>query len=59
MSSNMREYHLFSVMISLFSGITGLIVSYYIGTATGPTIVIIASAIFFTTLTPMPFVHKT
>ncbi len=50
MSVNMREYHLFSVMISLFSGITGLIASYYLGTATGPTIVIIASSIFFFTL---------
>jgi zinc transport system permease protein len=28
MSSNMREYHLFSVIIALFSGITGLIISY-------------------------------
>jgi zinc transport system permease protein len=49
-SSNMREYHLFSVLISVFSGITGLIISYFIGTATGPTIVIIASALFFLTL---------
>ena len=48
-SSNMREYHLFSVLIALFSGITGLIASYYLGTATGPTIVIIASIIFFVT----------
>jgi zinc transport system permease protein len=50
MSSNVREYHLFSILISLFSGITGLIISYFIGTATGPTIVIIASVIFFVTL---------
>jgi len=50
MASNMREYHLFSIIISLFSGITGLIISYYIGTATGPTIVIIASILFFVTL---------
>ncbi|NLK27137.1 MAG: metal ABC transporter permease [Clostridiales bacterium] len=50
MSFNMREYHLFSVMISLFSGVSGLIASYHLGTATGPTIVIIASAIFFFTL---------
>lgn len=49
-SSNVREYHLFSVMISLFSGITGLIISYYLDTATGPTIVIIAALIFFITL---------
>lgn len=50
MSSNIREYHLFSVLISIFSGITGLIISYFVGTATGPTIVIIASLIFFVTL---------
>lgn len=50
MSSNVREYHLFSVIISLFSGITGLIISYYLDTATGPTIVIIAALIFFITL---------
>ena len=49
-SVNMREYHLFSVMISIFSAVTGLVVSYYIGTATGPTIVIFASIIFFLTL---------
>ena len=48
-SSNMREYHLFSVLIALFSGITGLIASYYLETATGPTIVIITSIIFFVT----------
>lgn len=50
LASNMREYHLFSVLISLFSGILGLILSYYMNTATGPTIVIIASIFFFITL---------
>jgi len=50
MASNLREYHLFSLLISLFSGITGLVLSYYLDTATGPTIVIIAAVIFFTTL---------
>lgn len=58
MSSNMREYHLFSVIIALFSGITGLIISYFAGTATGPTIVIIASAMFFITMLPIFFRHK-
>lgn len=53
-SSNMREYHLFSVLISVFSGILGLILSYYNNTATGPTIVIIASVIFFLTLICKP-----
>lgn len=50
MSYNMREYHLFSIIISVFSGIIGLIISYYAGTATGPTIVIVAAIIFFITL---------
>jgi zinc transport system permease protein len=54
LSVNMREYHLFSVIISLFSGITGLILSYYNSTATGPTIVIIAAIIFFLTLLVKP-----
>lgn len=47
---NMREYHLFSVLIALFSGVTGLIMSYFMGTATGPTVVIIAAIFFFITL---------
>lgn len=55
-ASNMREYHLFSVIISVFSGILGLILSYYYNTATGPTIVIIAAAIFFLTLSMKPLV---
>jgi len=49
-SSNMREYHLFSVLVSVFSGITGLILSFYLGTATGPTVVIIAALMFFITM---------
>lgn len=49
-ASNMREYHLFSVIIAVFSGVFGLILSYYLGTATGPTVVIIAAIIFFITL---------
>ena len=55
MSSNIREYHLFSILISLFSGLSGLVISYYAGTATGPTIVIIAAIIFFMTLFLNPF----
>lgn len=49
-SANVREYHLFSILIALFSGITGLVTSYYAGTATGPSIVIVAAIIFFITL---------
>ncbi len=46
---NMREYHFFSILFSLFSGMSGLIVSYYINAATGPMIVVIASVIYFVT----------
>lgn len=55
-AENMREYHLFSIIISLFSGVLGLILSYYNNTATGPTIVLVASIIFFLTLAAKPFV---
>jgi len=58
-SSNVREYHLFSLLISLFSGILGLVLSYYMSIATGPTIVIIAAIIFFLTLLLQSFDGKT
>ncbi len=58
LASDMREYHLFSVLIAMFSGILGLIVSYYNSTATGPTIVIVASIVFFATLVCRPLVKK-
>ena len=57
-SSNVREYHLFSILISLFSGILGLVLSYYMSIATGPTIVIIAAIIFFVTLMMQTFGNK-
>ena len=46
---NMRTYHLFSMLIALFSGITGLIISYYQNIPTGPMIVIISGIIYFLT----------
>lgn len=48
-SENMREYHLFSVIFSMFSGVLGLVLSYYTNVATGPMIVVVASVIFFGT----------
>lgn len=44
---NVRQYHAVSVGVSMFSGITGLILSYYWNTATGATIVLISAALFF------------
>lgn len=46
---NMRGYHVVSVLISLVSGISGLIISYYMGTSAGATIVLVSAAIFFMT----------
>lgn len=42
-SRDMRSYTLWAVIISVFSGITGLIASYYWGTASGATIVLVAA----------------
>lgn len=47
LAKNTRSYHFISIIISMFSGISGLIISYYTGTAASGTIVIIAAAIFF------------
>jgi zinc transport system permease protein len=47
MAKNQRQYHLMTVSISLFSGISGLLFSYYMETATGATIVMITAVIFF------------
>lgn len=55
-AANSREYHLYSVIISMFSGVVGLIISYYNSTAAGPTIVIVASIIFFATLSLKKYV---
>lgn len=48
-TTNMRTYHLSSIIFSLFSGITGLIISYYTNIPTGPMIVIISGIIYFVT----------
>ncbi len=49
-SRNARQYTFWSVLLSLFSGISGLIASYYLNTATGATIVLISGLIFFISL---------
>lgn len=47
-SANMRQYHAYSFVFAFIAGLTGLILSYYWGTATGATIVLCASGIYFT-----------
>lgn len=46
---SMRSYHAWSVGVSMFSGVTGLILSYYLGTAAGGTIVLVAAVVFAVT----------
>ena len=48
-SENFREYTYFAMIFSIFSGVTGLFVSYFTDMATGPMIVIVASVIYFAT----------
>lgn len=45
-SSNMRQYHVYSIAIALISGVAGLILSYFLGSASGATMVLISSAFF-------------
>jgi zinc transport system permease protein len=56
LASNLREYHGFALLISVFSGVLGLLLSYYNNTAAGPTIVLVAAAVFFLTLLAKPCV---
>lgn len=48
-SENMREYHFFAVLFSVFSGMLGLFVSYYTNVAAGPAIVLFAGILYFGT----------
>ncbi len=45
-SRNMRSYHLFTLLISLLCGITGLILSFYLNMATGATIVLLTAIVY-------------
>lgn len=45
-AKNLKQYHLFSVFFALLSGITGLTVSYYLGTSAGAAISLCLALIF-------------
>ena len=45
-AKNMMQYHLFSVLIALVAGITGLIISYTLGSSAGAAISLVLAAIF-------------
>ena len=48
-AKNIRQYHFFSILFALVSGIGGLIVSYYLGSSAGASISLILAAIFVIT----------
>ena len=43
---NLREYHLFSVVLALIAGVLGLVTSYYLGSSTGA-VISLYLAVFF------------
>ena len=45
-AKNLRQYHLFSVIFALISGIAGLIMSYYLGASSGAAISLVLALIF-------------
>ena len=48
-AANLRSYHLLALIFGVFSGVVGLLLSYFNSVAAGPTIVLIAAALFFGT----------
>jgi zinc transport system permease protein len=57
-AANVKQYHLFSVLTALFSGITGLILAYEFNMAAGATIVVVAAVCFFVTLALKPYLAR-
>ncbi len=49
-AKNTRQYFVFSLLISIISGVLGLIFSYYLNTSTGATIVLITALFYFISL---------
>lgn len=45
-SKNLKQYHFYSVLFSLFSGILGLCISYYLGSSTGAAISLVLALMF-------------
>ncbi len=49
-TGNVRRYTFTAIAIAVFSGLSGLIASYYFNTATGATIVLVSGVFFFISL---------
>ena len=48
-AKNLRQYHLFSILFALAAGLSGLILSYYLGCSAGAAISLILASIFAVT----------
>lgn len=48
-TANARQYHFAAIAFAGLSGVAGLILSYYLNTATGATIVLVAAGLFLAT----------
>ena len=48
-AKNLRQYHLYSVLFALIAGISGLCISYYMGTSSGAAISLVLALIFTVT----------
>jgi zinc transport system permease protein len=46
---SMKSYHLLALVFGVFAGVVGLVLSYYNGVATGPTVILVLAAVFFGT----------
>lgn len=56
-SFSAKQYHIITTVFAVFSGISGLILSYYMDTSAGATMVLISACIFFTTFYIKKFLH--
>lgn len=45
-SKNLKQYHLFSVLFALIAGISGLVISYYLGSSAGAATSLVLALIF-------------
>lgn len=56
-SFSAKQYHIITTIFAVFSGISGLILSYYMDTSAGATMVLISACIFFITFYVKRFLH--
>ncbi len=57
LASNSRQYVLIAFCFSLISGIAGLVLSFYWGTATGATVVLVAMVLYTFSFLPRRFIR--